>query len=102
MIANIHAEESTASRCLDLIARCAPRMMKVGGGALCAEVGERGIKRGPASMSDEQRAKALVMGREGNLTATEIAHVLGSTQSAICNHLKRHGVRAPDGRRAGK
>jgi len=80
---------------LDLIERCAPKLMRAGGGPLIEEQSQGGprIRHTP-----EQVARILELGREQKLTATQIAREVGSTQSATHKILEKHGIRAPDGR----
>lgn len=95
MIANLYAEETAASRMLDMIARCAPRLMRCGGGAL---QGEEQHGREHSKHTPEQIARIVALGREQRLSATDIARECGSTQSATQKILEKHGIRAPDGR----
>lgn len=95
MIANLYSGESAASRMLDMIARCAPRMLRCGGGALSSEESHGGTR---SRHTPEQVARILALGREQRLNATQIARVVGSTQSATSKILEKHGIRAPDGR----
>lgn len=95
MIANLSDYESTAQRCLDLIARHAPRLMREGGGALSKEPCER-IKA--VRMSEEQKQAALSLMRTGLYSGTVIARKLGLTQSAVCKLAERSKIKLPDGR----
>jgi hypothetical protein len=58
MIANLYADESPAARMLDLIARKAPLLMRVGGGALAQE--KDVCRATPHAMSPHKRARAIV------------------------------------------
>lgn len=95
MIANLYTDESPAARMLDMIARCAPRMMRCGGGALSREESHGGTR---SRHTPEQIARIVALGRERKLNATLIAKAVGSTQSATQKILEKHGIRAPDGR----
>lgn len=95
MIANLYTDESPAARMLDMIARCAPRLMRCGGGALSSEESHGGTR---SRHTPEQIARIVALGREQRLNATQIAREVGSTQSATQKILEKHGIRAPDGR----
>jgi hypothetical protein len=87
MIANLYNDESTASRVLDLIARCAPRLMRCGGGPLTQEPEHKRWRHTP-----EERARILELGRLGTLSPTQIAKHVGSTQAAVRKMLLKHGI----------
>ena len=95
MIANLYTEESPASRMLDMIARCAPRLMRCGGGPLQREDSQ---EFGRLKHTPRQVETILALGRTGKFSATEIAVRVGSNQTATRKVLMRHGVRLPDGR----
>ena len=78
-----------------MIARCAPKLMRCGGGAL---QGEETHGHARSRHTPEQIARIVALGREQKLSATLIARECGSTQSATQKILEKHGIRAPDGR----
>ena len=96
MIANLYNDDSIATRMLSLIERCAPKLMRSGGGALSREQSQ--IEHRPR-MSPDQRETALRLARTGRYTGTEIAGMVGTSQSAICKLLAKHGVEVRDGRK---
>jgi DNA-binding NarL/FixJ family response regulator len=97
MIYHLLDADTTASRCLDLIARHAPRLMRIGGGSLPQE-------KPPCTdehrMTPERIQAALALVGQG-LSATQIAERVGSTQSAVRKAMVRRGIKLRDGR-AGK
>ncbi len=93
MISAIHYnDDSTASRMLDMVARGGPRLMRTGGGAISSEQVAHGGTKSGARISSETRARILVLGRNGDLSPSEIARKLGTTQSTVRNLLTREGV----------
>jgi DNA invertase Pin-like site-specific DNA recombinase len=60
MISHLSDSDTTAQRCLDLIARHGPRLMREGGGALKREVLNSG-----RPISEETRQQIVVLRREG-------------------------------------
>lgn len=95
MIANLYTDESPAARMLDMIARCAPRLMRCGGGALSREESHG---HGRSRHTPEQIERIIALGRQNKLSATQIAHIVGSNQAATRKILEKHGIQAPDGR----
>ena len=93
----LNYEESAARRMLDLVERHCPRLMRCGGGGLTRTTHEVG-KQGRA-MPEAAKVRALALGREGRLNATQIGRLLGHSQSSICKLLKRHGITPAKGRR---
>lgn len=87
--------ETTAARCLSLVERHAPRLMRAGGGTLQQEQHHR--SHAPR-MSAEVREKALEMILAGKLGGTEIASVLGVVSRQIFKLAAKHAVRLPDKR----
>lgn len=91
----IYDRDSIEERCVALIARCAPRFMLIGGGALSADhKGSQVANR----LRPEQKARILELGREGKLNGTQIARACGATQSSTHKWLRKHGIAPPDGR----
>lgn len=97
MIANLYNEESPAAQMLAMIERCAPILMRAGGGALSREQSQ--IAHRPR-MSPEQKDTVLRLARTGRYNGTEIADMVGTSQSAVCKLLAKHGVEVRDGRAA--
>jgi len=109
MIANIYAEESPASRMLDMIARCAPKLMRAGGGALTRDYPERCKDGGDTRWDNrakwvrttpDQRAHVLALARAGHMSEIEICRETGVKQSAVNKLLARECIKVPSGRRA--
>lgn len=109
MIANIYAEESPASRMLDMIARCAPKLMRAGGGAITKDYPERCKDAGAKQWDNrakwtrttpEQRAHILALARTGTHSEIEIVKLTGAKQSAVNKLLTREGIKCPSGRHA--
>jgi hypothetical protein len=86
--------ESPAARILDLVARCAPKLMRAGGGSLSRELIYIAHYN---PMTDEQRTEALALAKLGVMTATEIARRVGSSQSSIRKFVTYRGFVLPDG-----
>lgn len=95
MIANLYTEDSLSVQMLSLIERHAPRLMKAGGGALSREQSQ--ITHRP-KMTGEQKDTVLRLARTGRYNGTEIAGMVGTTQSAVCKFLQKQGVEVRDGR----
>lgn len=81
--------------CEKLIERCAPKAMRSNGGSVPQEMKRR--FRGTEIAEDKKR-RALELGATGKYSATQIAEMVGSTQSTIAKLLYRAGVSAKDGR----
>lgn len=92
MIANLNHEESPAMVMLSIIERCAPMFLRMGGGGITQEPRERRM------MTPEQKAKALELAKAGQLTGTQIAQQIGSTQASVFKLAKKAGISLPDGR----
>jgi len=91
--------DTTAARCLRLIERHAPRLMRVGGGSIAGEGAYRGNPQGPKLISTlEQRQQVTQLIQQGSLTASEIAARVGVYNQLVHRMAKRAGVRLPDGR----
>jgi len=89
------ADESTASNCLGLIERNAARMMRTGGGGIAREAASQIHAH---QITAEKKERALELGATGLYSATEIAAMVGSTQSTVAKLLYRAGVKTKDGR----
>lgn len=109
MIANLYNDESPAARMLDMIARCAPKLMRAGGGALTRDYPERCKDGGDTRWDDrakwvrttpDQRAHILALAREGTHSEAEIVKLTGVKQSAVNKLLARECIKVPSGRRA--
>lgn len=83
-------DESPTSRCLSLIARCAPRMMKAGGGALSQEMDESHAN----PVSPKEARRFLKMAQSG-MSSRKIAREVGRTQPCVIKHLRRLGFATP-------
>lgn len=84
---NLDDNESIASRCLALIERHAPYMMKVGGGSL--SVGDTQLNRKPKVNTPREKVLAIYrLIREGKLTTQQIAQTVGVSYSVVHRRLK--------------
>lgn len=90
-------EDSTASRMLALIERCAPRMMRCGGGGITqqCQVGERAAFR---RLSAEQRAHVESV-ITPDRTMMQAASEAGVSINTIRRFAERMGVTLKNGRR---
>ena len=102
MFSAYNETETTAARMLSLVWRCAPAMMKKGGGALiqgndaCRPKNVR--KRGPFGELDRQRAIALAL---AGRTRKQIAAEMGRSNETICAVLKGVLPKMKPGRKTG-
>lgn len=110
MIANIYNEESAASRMLDMVARCAPKLMKAGGGALSREYADRCRSEGAKQWDNrapwvrttpEQRAHVVALARAGHMSEIEICQKTGVKQSAVNKLIRNEGLTVPKARNTG-
>lgn len=91
--------ESAGARMLRLIEIHAPRLMRIGGGALSGEGYFRGNTKRPKLVSSiDQRKEVAGLIQEGRLTASEIAVKVGVYNQLVHRMAKRAGVKLPDGR----
>lgn len=88
---------STARACLDLINRHCPRLMREGGGNLSRE--EKNPRAKPRRLSGTQKEQILAKARNGEMSQTQIANLVGATCSAVNHFLNRNGIKLPDGRK---
>jgi transposase-like protein len=91
----LFADDSTASRCLGLIERHAARMMRTGGGGIAREAASQ---IHTYRITADKKARALELSTTGLYSATEIAAMVGSTQSTISKFLRKAGASLRDGR----
>jgi DNA-binding NarL/FixJ family response regulator len=75
---------STASICLDLIFRHAPRLMREGGGPIEED-------RNTNKLS-AQTVEAILRRRKSGMPIKQIGAELGVSRAAVQVHCKRHGV----------
>lgn len=91
--------DTVAYRCLRMIEIHAPRLMRIGGGPISAEVTYKDGVRAPKNVSTlEQRAQVAELIKRGDLTPTEIARKVGVYSQLVHRMSRRMGVRLPDGR----
>ena len=76
---------STASICLDLIFRHAPRLMREGGGPI-----EEDRKTNKLST---QTIEAILKRRKSGMPVSAIGKELGVSRAAIQVHCRKHGVK---------
>lgn len=74
--------DTTASRCLDLIARHAPRLMREGGGAIEEDRKTNKLSR--------KTIRSIVNLRQTGLTIAAIGEQLGISRSAVQVHCAKH------------
>jgi len=74
--------DTTASRCLDLIARHAPRLMREGGGRIESD-------RQTNKLSKKTIAKIVALRKTG-MTLEAIAESIGFSKSAVQVHCKQY------------
>lgn len=108
MIANVFHEESVATRMLDMVARCAPKLMRAGGGALSKECARRFRTAGPTfwdnpkPLKPEKLAKIIALARAGKTCEAEICRITGATQSVINKLIHAQGIKVPAARRGAR
>lgn len=74
--------DTTASRCLDLIARHAPRLMREGGGAIEEDRKTNKLSR--------KTIKSIIDLRKTGMTIAAIGEQLGISRSAVQVHCAKH------------
>lgn len=92
----LYEEDSFEHRMLEMVARHAPRLIRAGGGPLAREAAPRATH--PHKMTVVKRERAMELARTGKYTGTQIAEMIGATQSAVFKHMRRCGITLPDGR----
>ena len=78
--------DTTASRCLDLIARHAPRLMREGGGAIQEDRKTNKLSR--------KTIKSIIDLRKTGMKIDSIGERLGVSRSAVQVHCKRYTLKA--------
>jgi DNA invertase Pin-like site-specific DNA recombinase len=84
---NLEDNESAASRCLALIERYAPLMMKIGGGSLSCS--DTQVARKPMVRTPREKVTAIyALIAEGKLSTVQIARQVGVSYSVVHRRLK--------------
>ena len=78
--------DTTASRCLDLIARHCPRLMLQGGGRIESD-------RQTNKLNKKTVEKIIALRQQG-LTLEAISNAIGFSKSAVQVHCKKHILKA--------
>ena len=86
--------DAPGARLLRLCELHCPRLMREGGGSLIMSVTVT------PRLTTEERGRILTLARTRQLTATEIARLVGSTQARVFKLLRREGIKLRDGRKA--
>ena len=83
---------------LEMVFRLGPRMMRTGGGGgIKKECPNRWNTR-RHKITDEERQRVADLAKSGK-NGTEIARIMGISQSSACKTLERAGIKANDGRK---
>lgn len=85
----------TARICLDMIARCAPKFMRQGGGGITSDQ-PQAYKENRTTKAT--KAKILRLARTGKYDSKAIAIKAGTTQSVAWKLVHKAGIPIPDGR----
>lgn len=110
MIANIFRDDSFETQMLDMVARCGPKLMKAGGGALSREYSDRCRSEGAKQWDNrapwvrttpDQRAHVLALARAGHMSEIEICRETGVKQSAVNKLIRNEGLTVPKARNTG-
>ena len=84
---NLDDNESAASRCLALIERYAPLLMKIGGGSLSCSDSQ--VARKPMVDTPREKVAAIyALIKEGKLSTMQIARTVGVSYSVVHRRLK--------------
>lgn len=93
VIRQLFTEESSESRCVALVERCAGKYMKMGGGSIAAELLNTGASK-PRASTLARNAEVVALWQSGRYSVAEIGRKLKINEYQVSSILDRAGLRA--------